>query len=590
MSASFDRSGLELSSGTVKVGMSLRAVSFGTALVAVRDATPSVEANRVNYAHTYVSEWYLNGPLGIEQGFTIRRAPSAHPTGPVALSMVLSGNVHALLSPDGQSITFGDGRARSLRYGDLMATDGTGRALHSWLALRAGGIVLEIDTTGARYPLRIDPLVQQGAKLTGSGEIGPAQLGYSVALSSDGNTALIGGPFDSGNSGAAWVFTRSGLTWTQQGAKLTGGGEIGAGLFGDRVALSSDGTTALIGGPGDDRGVGAAWVFTRSGSTWAQAGEKLTGAGEAFGRIFGGSFGDGVTLSADGDTALIGGFLDNERIGAAWVFTRSGSTWTQQGSKLTGAGEAGQGQFGVSGALSADGNTALIGGDADGGVVGAAWVFTRSGSTWTQQGEKLRGVGETGEGVFGESVALASDGNTALIGGPEDRSGRGAAWVFTRSGSTWTQLGRKLTGTGGAGLFGGSVALSSDGKTALIGAAARFGRPGAAWLFVRSASTWSQQGEMLRGGGESGNGQFGDSVAVSSDGKSALIGGQEDSGRAGAAWVFMDTPPGPKRLTKAQSLARAIKNCQRIHNAAKRAKCVVAANHAQRKKTASKRR
>ena len=97
-----------------------------------------------------------------------------------------------------------------------------------------------------------------------------------MALSSDGNTALIGGPNDNSGVGAAWVFTRSSEKWTQQGAKLTGGGESGVGKFGASVALSSDGNTALIGGPNDGPfPVGAVWVFTRSGSVWTQQGAKL---------------------------------------------------------------------------------------------------------------------------------------------------------------------------------------------------------------------------------------------------------------------------------------------------------------------------
>src|SRR5207248_1204155 len=121
------------------------------------------------------------------------------------------------------------------------------------------------------------------------------------------------------STGAAWVFTRSGSVWTQQ-AKLTGTGEVGAGTVGVSVALSADGNTALLGGYSDDGGVGAAWVFTRSGATWTQQGQKLTGAGE----VEAGAFGISVALSADGNTALIGGYLDSERTGAAWVFTRSG--------------------------------------------------------------------------------------------------------------------------------------------------------------------------------------------------------------------------------------------------------------------------
>src|SRR5207253_1528418 len=142
----------------------------------------------------------------------------------------------------------------------------------------------------------------------------------------------------------------------QQGEKLIGDGEVEAGYFGWSVALSADGNTALVAGPADNNGVGAVWVFTRSGDTWTQQGEKLTASGE----IGAGRFGGKLALSADGNTALVGAAADNDDVGAAWVFTRSGETWTQQGEKLTGGGEVGTGRFGGSVALSADGNTALV--------------------------------------------------------------------------------------------------------------------------------------------------------------------------------------------------------------------------------------
>ena len=195
------------------------------------------------------------------------------------------------------------------------------------------------------------------------------------------------------------------------------------------VALAADGKTALIGGPFDDGNKGAAWVFTRSGAAWNQQGGKLTGSGESGN----GSFGASVALAADGSTALIGGPIDDDSKGAAWVFTRSGAAWDQQGGKLTGSGESGNGRFGWSVALAADGSTALIGGPLDGGNKGAAWVFTRSGAAWDQQGGKLTGSGESGDGSFGLSVALAADGSTALIGGPDDDGHKGAAWVFSNA-------------------------------------------------------------------------------------------------------------------------------------------------------------
>jgi hypothetical protein len=229
-----------------------------------------------------------------------------------------------------------------LRYGGLSVLDASGRRVPAALKLSDGRVLVRVWDRGARYPLRIDPFIQQGTKLTGSGETASSGFGWSVALSADGNTALIGGP-DTNNSGhgAAWVFTRSGSTWTQQGKKLTGGGENdsvgGGGAFGDSVALSANGDTALIGGPDDNggvSGVGAAWVFTRSGSHWRQQGPKLTGAGE---EAFPGdlsNFGSGVALSAAGNTALIGG-LDSNGPGVAWVFTRSGSSWTQPRSTVS---------------------------------------------------------------------------------------------------------------------------------------------------------------------------------------------------------------------------------------------------------------
>jgi hypothetical protein len=535
--ASFLRAGVTVASGRARLGMALSAYGHASALEPVGSARPRTEANRVSYAHGALTEWYANGPLGIEQGFDVAARPATG-VGPLTLSLVLSGDLAARLR--GGAVLLA-GRGAKLRYGGLVATDAHGHVLRSWLQLVKGHVLIRVADRGATYPLRIDPLIQQGEKLTGSGQTGGGYFGYSVALSGDGSTALIGGDQDSGGLGAAWVFTRSGSTWTQQGGKLTGTGEVGPGAFGASVALSADGDTALIGGWSDKEWDGAAWVFTRSGSTWTQQGGKLPDPGR-HGSLD--EFGTSVALSADGDTALVGAPRDNENAGAVWVFTRSGETWSQQGGKLTGTGEIEGGWFGDRVALSANGDTALVGGPQDHHDVGAAWVFTRSGSTWTQQGSKLAGAGETtGEGYFGESVALSGDGKTALIGGPGDNNYAGAAWVFTRSGSTWAQQGSKLTAKEEAaqGNFGTSVALSEDGNTALIGAGLIGGigtSEAAAWAFTRSGSTWAQQGSKLTGAGGIGENHFGLGVALSGDGNTALIGGPWDNDSAGAAWVF----------------------------------------------------
>ena len=231
-----------------------------------------------------------------------------------------------------------------LRYGGLSATDARGRVLHSWMELRSGQILLRVDAAGARYPLRIDPFVQQGEKLTGGGERGEeGAFGYSVAISAEkGEYALIGGPSDNGKVGAAWVFLRSGTTWTQQGPKLTGKEEAGAGEFGESVALSEKGEYGAGRRPGRQqrsrRGVGLHCARARPGPSRVRRSpaKKRSGKGE---------FGWSVALAAkEGKYALIGGPNNKEAEGAAWVFPRSGTTWAYQAT-LTGKEESGKGRL-----------------------------------------------------------------------------------------------------------------------------------------------------------------------------------------------------------------------------------------------------
>jgi hypothetical protein len=379
--------------------------------------------------------------------------------------------------------------------------------------------------------------IQQGSKLVGSNVVGSSQQGIAVALSADGNTAVVGGHLDNGDTGATWIFTRSGGVWTQQGGKLVGTGATGSANQGRSVALSADGNTALVGGDGDNGGIGAAWVFTRSGGAWTQQGSKLVGS-NAVGNS---QQGIAVALSADGNTAIVGGHGDNSNTGAVWVFTCSGGVWTQQGGKLVGSGAAGHAYQGHAVALSGDGNTVLLGGLLDNNLKGAAWVFTRSGGVWTQQGGKLVGTGAEGDAEQGIAVALSSDGNTAMVGGFRDGNLTGAAWVFIRSGGVWTQQGPKLVGTGAVGTSyqGISVALSADGSIGVVGGYWDNGYAGATWAFTRSGGVWTQQGDKLFGTGAVGNADQGVAVALSADGGTAIVGGWLDNNEIGAAWVFV---------------------------------------------------
>jgi hypothetical protein len=388
--------------------------------------------------------------------------------------------------------------------------------------------------------LALAQFTQQGAKLVGTGAVGNPWQGYSVALSADGNTAIVGGFADNSQIGAAWVYTRSGGVWSQQGNKLVANDAVlvGTPQQGYSVALSADGNTAIVGGNADSAGVGAAWVYTRSGGVWTQQGGKLVGTGA----VGGAGQGWSVALSADGNTAIVGGVEDNSQTGAAWVYTRSGGVWTQQGNKLVGTGAVGKTGQGVSVALSSDGNTAIVGGPDDNSDVGAAWVYTRSGGVWSQQGSKLLANDSVGTTLLlGNSVALSGDGNTAIVGGPYDNSIAGAAWAYTRSGGVWTQQGNKLVGTGAVGNAeqGASVGLSGDGNTAIVAGGSDNSRTGAVWVYTRGSNVWTQQGSKLVGTGAVGTSAQGNSVALSGDGNTAIVGGPGDNNYTGAAWVFV---------------------------------------------------
>jgi antibiotic biosynthesis monooxygenase (ABM) superfamily enzyme len=375
---------------------------------------------------------------------------------------------------------------------------------------------------------------QHGSKLVGTGTQGPSEQGWSVALSADGSIAIMGGIVDNKLTGAAWVFRRSGDTWSQQGTKLVGTGVIGQAGQGVSVALSADGETAMVGGPYDNSRTGAAWVFKLSSDTWSQQGNKLVGNGSDGKAAQGAS----VALSADGNTAIVGGPHDDSKAGAAWVFTRSGDVWSQEG-KLVGTGAAGNAGQGSSVALSADGNTAIVGGPGDNSAAGAAWVFTRSKGVWKQLGNKLVGTGAAGKAWQGFSVALSADGKTALVGGPGDNSNVGAAWVFSRSGAEWSQQSGKLVATdvAGSAKHGYSVALSADGKTAMVGGPYDNSYAGAVWAYGRNRTAWSQQHRKLVGPGATGRAEQGFSVALSADGSTAIAGGIVDNKLTGAAWV-----------------------------------------------------
>ena len=362
---------------------------------------------------------------------------------------------------------------------------------------------------------------------------------FGVSVDVSGDTAVAGayGNDDSGtNSGSAYIFTRSGSTWTEQ-AKLTASDAAAGDYFGYIVSISGD--TAIVGAYNDDddgSSSGSAYIFTRSGSTWTEQ-AKLTASDAAAGDYF------GRAVVVSGDTAIVGAYTDDDdgsNSGSAYIFARSGSSWTEQ-AKLTASDAAAGDNFGF--ALEVSGDTAIIGAfndDDDGSNSGSAYIFTRSGSTWTEQAKLTASDAAAGD-YFGRAVSVSGD--TALAGAfgdDDDGSDSGSAYIFTRSGSTWTEQAKLTASDAAAGdYFGRSLATLEN--VSLIGSMRSDGAgadSGAAYVFTRSGSTWTEQVKLTAS--DAGNGDlFGVSVALF--GQRAVIGSyyDDDGGsNSGSVYVF----------------------------------------------------
>ncbi len=311
--------------------------------------------------------------------------------------------------------------------------------------------------------------------------------------------------------------------WSEQD-KMTASDGASLDYFG--ISVSLDGDYALIGANGDDSYKGSAYVFKQDGIPWVQE-DKLTSSDGTAGDNF------GYSASIDGDYALIGAFGDDSNKGSAYAFKRSGTTWTQE-DKLTASDGTADDYFGNS--VSIDGEYALIGASNDDNGRGSAYAFKRSGTTWTQEDKLTASDGESLD-YFGNSVSI--DGEYALIGASGDDSGMGSAYVFKRGGSSWVQEDKLTASDGTAGdSFGMSVSI--DGEYALIGASADDTYEGSAYAFKRSGTTWTQEDKMTASGGEA-HDVFGQRVSL--DGDYALIGASGDDTYEGSAYVFKKTTP-----------------------------------------------
>jgi len=409
-------------------------------------------------------------------------------------------------------------------------------------------------------------------KIIGTGTVGtnPAAMGTSVALSSNGNTVIFGGPGDNTSRGAAWIWTRSALgqNYTQS-MRITGNDSTANSYFGSSIAISNDGNTIAVGGYKDNNFTGATWIFYNGFSGWAQQGLKLVGTSNSQSAM---TQGYSVAISSDGNTLAVGGTADNNSVGAVWVFTRSGAVWSQVNNKLLGSNYVGSSIFqGNSVSMTLDGNTIAFGGYYDNVGTGAVWIFTRNffGDSYTQQGQKIVGAGNISIGGInsnqGSSVFLSNDGSSLFVGGYGDNNNAGAVWVFPKTanniyignnnassiiGTTTptSQLILPVTQSQNVVAYdnignsqqGYSIAITLDGNTMAVGSPNDNNGRGAVWIWLKYGQVWSRFQKIT---GFTGS-YFGCSVAFSGSidgGNTLAVGGYGDNGSVGAVWVYTRT-------------------------------------------------
>lgn len=382
-------------------------------------------------------------------------------------------------------------------------------------------------------------------------------FGWAVATSADGLTVVVGGYLDDRlghtDQGSARVFVWDGSAWVQRGGSISPDGGRPYDYYGSSVGISADGFTVILGATGSDTtnitDRGAAMVFHWSGTQWLQLGGLTGPYGSA-----NDNFGSSVALTPDGMTAVVGDAGDDissatDR-GSGWVFDWNGSAWVarptfSRDGILDPAGKA-YDYFGGASAISADGRTVVFGAVGD----NSAQVFIWDGAAWTRRGQAIR-PSEAGTALWGSSVDIAATGLSVVVGGVGDtingHDAQGSVRVLDWDGTSWVQRGGVISPAAGAAAdqFGYSVAMTPDGLTTIIGGIGDDvdGKEdqGSAYVFDWNGTGWTQRGTILTPSDGMAGDQFGSSVAISADGRIAIVGGGSDDvayADQGSARVF----------------------------------------------------
>ena len=367
-------------------------------------------------------------------------------------------------------------------------------------------------------------------KLTASDGAAKDFFGRSVSIS--GDYAIVGAYLSNGKAGSAYIFKRSGGSWAQL-TKLVASDVAADDRFGHSVSISGD--YAIVGAYGDDdNGLwsGSAYIFKRSDSSWTQV-AKLAASDGAASDWF------GTYVSISGDYAIVGAYGDDDNgysSGSAYIFKRSGGSWTQV-AKLAASDGAAYDYFGYSVCISGD--YAVVGAFGNDNYTGSAYIFKRSNSSWTQVA-KLAASDVVADDRFGRSVSISGD--YAIAGAyreGEGVQGPGTAYIFKRSGGLWPEVTKLISDGAADDFFGSAVSISGD--YAIVGAYEDDDNgyhSGSAYIFKRSGGSWTKAAKLTASDGAADD-RFGLSVSISGD--SAIVGawGDDDNGSlSGSAYMY----------------------------------------------------
>jgi FG-GAP repeat protein len=497
LEAEIDANGVVARTSGVRWSLTLAAYGRGGERTALPRVSPTAVANRVEYRRGPISEWYVNGPIGLEQGFTIEApAPPADASGPLTLALVTSGDLTASVDADGRGLSLTDAAGRStLRYGGLRAYDAARRELPARMSVDGTSVMLTVDDSAAQYPITVDPVLHQTIlwPRTNGGYAFPSAL----AISSD--TIVVGSSSEDSNAGAVYVYAKTADDWASatEIAKLTASDRQADDGFGTSVGIAGD--IIVVGAPmkyNNGVAAGCVYVFTKPAGGWATATEtaRLSVTDLApYDEL-------GRAVAISGDTIVAGA------IRKVYVFTRPASGWTSSTETRKLTAPASPVYFGS--AVAIDGNTIVVGdyGQNYYGISsGLAYVYTRPANGWSQSGTRatLRPSSGVASDAFGYSVGVSGD--TVVVGASGTDNG-GTLYVFQKPATGWTTgvETTQLTATDAEPQYGASVgrSVAISGNTIVSGtfrAAFVFQKPsGPGWVTATETAKvlpWAVEGE-----------------------------------------------------------------------------------------------